>query len=192
LSHDRDLIVLGLPRGGVPVAFEIAEALGAPLDVMVVRKLGAPGRPEFALGAVASGGVRVMNPAVEGRVSDQEIDQVEQEARRALEARERALRGTSGGPDVRGKRVVLVDDGIATGSTMKAAVEAVRKLGAKEVVVAAPVASPSAAAELRELADRTVVPSTPAAFLAIGQFYEDFSQVSTEAARACLERARSR
>lgn len=185
-----DLLVLGLPRGGVPVAYAVARALRAPLDVIVVRKLGVPGQPELAMGAVASGGVRVMNPRLERVIPARVVDAVTERVRRELAARELELRGERPPPAIAGKRVILVDDGIATGSTMRAAVHAVRSLGAARVVVAVPVAPSESVAELEPEADAVICPLTPRAFWAIGQFYDDFAQVSTAEARELLERAR--
>lgn len=192
----NDLVVLGLPRGGVPVAHEVARALGAPLDVLVVKKLGVPGHEELAMGALASGGIRVMNPSVGPQVPEEVVEDVTRSEREALRRREEELRGGAPPVDVAGKTVILVDDGIATGSTMQAAVEATRERGAASVVVAVPVASPRSVERLRHVADDVVCPSTPAGFMAIGQYYDRFPQVSTEEAarlvrRSSAEEARS-
>src|SRR5262245_29108103 len=161
-----DLLVLALPRGGVPVAFEVARALGAPLDVFLVRKLGVPGREELAMGAIASGGVRVLNDdVVRGLgIPDEVIDMVAAEELQELERRERAYRDGRPAPDVRGRTVILVDDGLATGSTMRAAVAALHQRGPARVVVAVPVGSPETCAEFAAVADETVCARTPEPF----------------------------
>jgi putative phosphoribosyl transferase len=183
-------IVLGLPRGGVPVAYEVAKALGAPLDVMIVRKVGMPTQPELAIGAVASGGITVRDPpaAVLG-ITDDRFEQLAQVERTELERRECAYRGGRPPLELEGKCVVLVDDGIATGATMLAALLAARKARAASVIVAAPVASVQAAASLETEADATVILTTPRNLFAIGQFYRDFAQLTDEDVREVLERA---
>lgn len=171
-AHRSDVIVLGLPRGGVPVAYEVARALGAPLDVFVVRKLGAPEQPELALGAVATGGVRVLNHEIVralGLTGD-EIEAIAVEETEHLERLERSLRDELPAPDVRGKTVILVDDGLATGATMRAAVAAVRELQPARVVVAVPVAAPATCHTLLEEADEVVCAVTPSPFLAVGSW----------------------
>jgi predicted phosphoribosyltransferase len=186
-----DVLVLALPRGGVPVAYEIAQTLHAPLDVFVVRKLGLPGHEEFAMGAVATGGVRVLNWDVveQLNIPSNVIDAVTQGEQRELERRERAYRGVRPAPDVRGKIVILVDDGLATGSTMRAAVEALRQQQPARVVVAVPVASRETCAELRHEADEVVCLVTPEPFYAVGLWYQDFSQTTDDEVRALLETA---
>jgi erythromycin esterase-like protein/predicted phosphoribosyltransferase len=188
----EDVIVLGLPRGGVPVAFEIAQALGVPLDVFVVRKLGVPGQEELALGAIASGGTRVLNrQVVESLAIPAEwIEAVDAKEMRELERREHAYRDDRPPPEVTGRTVILVDDGLATGSTMWAAVRAVRQEGAARVVVAVPVADPDVCNALRSEADEVVCLMTPQPLLGVGAWYEDFSQVTDDEVRALLERAR--
>jgi putative phosphoribosyl transferase len=178
--HGRnDLLVLGLPRGGVPVAFEVAQSLQAPLDVMIVRKLGAPGQPELAIGAVASGGVTIINDDILAWFRDSKaIQRVEAEEHVELERRERAYRGDRPPLDARDHVVILVDDGAATGATMRAAVRAARKIGASKVVVALPVASPEAYQKLRREADEVVCIGTPAMFYAVGQWYDSFDQTT--------------
>ena len=173
-------LVVGLPRGGVPVASEVARVLGAPLDVFVVRKLGVPFQPELAMGAIASGGVLVRNEPVLGMLpdADQALELARRREQRVLEERERRYRGQRAATDPAGKAVIVVDDGIATGSTMKAAVRALRAAGARRVVVAVPVAPPDTVDELAALADHVVCLQAPAAFSAVGQWYEDFSQTS--------------
>jgi putative phosphoribosyl transferase len=174
----RDVVVLGLARGGVPVAAEVARVLDVDLDVMIVRKLGAPLQPELAMGAVASGGVTVVNEDVAPWFSDSDFRAVEQVEHAELERRELLYRGTSSPPTVRNRRVILVDDGIATGASMLAAVRAVRKLGARKVIVAAPVASRDAERRLRDEADDVVCIGVPDEFAAVGQWYVDFQQTT--------------
>ena len=185
----RDVVVLALPRGGVPVAFEVARALDAPLDVFVVRKLGLPGHPEFAMGAIASGGVRVLNDEVVRlyRVPQRAVEAIAQEERTELERRERVYRRQRPPLDVRGRTVVLVDDGLATGSTMKAAVEAARALGPARIIVAVPVGSPETCREFAAIADEIVCARAPEQFAAVGQWYDDFRQTTDEEVRELLE-----
>jgi len=191
LSHyaDRDdVLVLGLPRGGVPVAFEVARALHAPLDVFVVRKLGLPGHPELAVGAIASGGVRVLNDEVV-RAFDlppELIDAVAEREERELERRERAYRGDRPRLDVQGRTVILVDDGLATGSSMRAAVEALRSQHPARLVVAVPVGARDTCQELKCEADEAVCARTPEPFRAVGLWYDDFSQTSDAEVRQLL------
>ncbi len=193
LAGAPDLIVLGLPRGGVPVAFEVAAALDAPLDVFVVRKLGVPGHEEYAMGAIASGGIRVLNHEVirQLRIPAGAVSFVEQSERRELERRERLYRGNRPAPELRDHTVVLVDDGLATGSTMLAAVAAVRTLRPKRIVVAAPVASPEACAALRHRADDCVCVSTPDPFYGVGLWYLNFNQTTDEDVQRLLTTARA-
>jgi predicted phosphoribosyltransferase len=188
-----DVLVLALPRGGVPVAFEVARALHAPLDLFLVRKLGLPGHEELAMGALASGGVRVLNDEVVRllRVPPEVIDLVAAEERQELARREQAYRGDRPPLDVRDKTVILVDDGLATGSTMRAAVAALRRLGPRQIVVAVPVAAAETCAELREEVDDMVCVRTPEPFRAVGLWYQDFSQTSDEEVRELLQRARA-
>lgn len=196
LAHLRggDVVVVGLPRGGVPVAEEIAAALGAPLDVIVVRKLGVPFQPELGMGAIGEDGVRVLNPDVVrlARVGDEELAAVE--ARERLELERRAQRFRAGHPRVplAGRTVVVVDDGIATGSTAKAACEVARAEGARRVVLAVPVAPPDWTSRLGDAADEYVCVATPDPFYAVGQFYRDFSQTTDAEVVACLRRAAAR
>jgi erythromycin esterase-like protein/adenine/guanine phosphoribosyltransferase-like PRPP-binding protein len=187
-----DVIVLGLPRGGVPVAFEIARELDVPLDVFLVRKLGVPRQEEVALGAIATGGTRVLNrPLIEALgIPPEWIEAIDAKERRELERRERAYRGDRPPPDLTGRTVILVDDGLATGSTMLAAVSAVRQEDPARVVVAVPVADPDVCAGLRTVADEVVCLSTPRPLDAVGAWYEDFSQTSDEEVRELLARAR--
>ena len=183
-----DVLVLGLPRGGIPVAHEVARALGAPLDVFVVRKLGVPGQEELAMGAIATGGLRVLNRDVVDAlgIPPRVIEEVAAAEGRELERRERSYRDDRKPPEVAGRTVVLVDDGLATGSTMRAAVAALRQQGPARIVVAVPVAAPSTCAELRAEVDDVVCVATPTPFLAVGRFYEDFSQTTDEEVRALL------
>ena len=188
-SHP-DLIILGLPRGGVPVAYGVAEALEAPLDVFVVRKLGLPGHEELAMGAIASGGVRVMNRDVLDYmpVSDRAVEDVVARELRELERRERAFRGDQPPLDVRDRTVIVVDDGLATGSTMRAAVRALRAMSPRAIVVAVPVGSPSTCQELRAEADDVVCLRTPEPFEAVGLWYDDFEQTTDDEVHALLKR----
>lgn len=186
-----DVVVLGLPRGGVVVAFEVARALRAPLDVYVVRKLGAPFNEELAIGAIASGGVRVLNGALIERlnVSDEIIDQIAAREQRELERRERTYRGDRPALDVEGKTVIIVDDGIATGATMHAAVDALRQQNPARLVVAAPTAAASTVEDFREEADEVITVIAPEDFHGVGQWYEDFGQTTDKEVCELLERA---
>lgn len=183
--------ILALPRGGVPVAREIACALRAPLDVFVVRKLGVPWHGELAMGALASGGVRVLNADVIGQlgIGADEVEAVAERESRELARREAAYRGKRPPLAVAGRILVLVDDGVATGATLRAALQALRQGGPARVVVAVPVAPADTLARLREEADEVVCPLVPAGFQAIGQWYDDFSQTSDEEVRAALRDA---
>lgn len=183
-----DVIVLALPRGGVPVGYEVAKALGAPLDVFLVRKLGVPGHEELAMGALASGGVRVLNEGVVRQlgIPQRVIDEVAAEEQRELERREREYRDDRPPPAIRGKVVILVDDGLATGSTMRAAVAAARKLGPARVVVAVPVGVADTCDLLGEEADEAVCAREPEPFYAVGVWYENFSQTTDEEVRELL------
>lgn len=188
-SGRNDVIILALPRGGVPVAAEIARALKAPLDLMLVRKLGVPGYPELAMGAIAAGGVRVMNEdVVRGiGISPEAIGRVAEEESRELERRARAYRGDRPWPDLKGRCVILVDDGLATGATMHAAIDAVRVQQPASIVVAVPVAPPDTVRALRPLVDEVICPHTPEPFQAIGLWYQDFSQTSDAEVIALLD-----
>jgi len=189
-----DVVVLGLPRGGVPVAYEVAQRLGAPLDVFVVRKLGVPGFEELAAGAIASGGVRVLNEDVVSALpnADQLIESVTEKETVELERREQTYRDGRPAPELRDRVVILVDDGLATGATMRAAVAALRQRGVAKIVVAAPVGAPETCRELEQEADETICAITPEFFQAVGQYYEDFSQTSDEEVRELLSRAAQR
>jgi predicted phosphoribosyltransferase/predicted alpha/beta-hydrolase family hydrolase len=186
-----DAVVLALPRGGVPVAYEVARALGAPLDAFLVRKLGAPGAPELAMGAVATGGARVVNDDVIAHlgISQGMIEAVEREERRELERRVRLYRGDRPFPDVHGRTVILVDDGLATGASMRVAVAAVRGLGPARVVVAVPVAAPEVCAAFERVADEVVCAHAPAFFQSVGQWYDDFNQTGDDEVRTLLASA---
>jgi putative phosphoribosyl transferase len=184
----EDPIVLALPRGGVPVAREVARALGAPWDVWIVRKVGVPSDPEVAMGAVASGGVEVRNPAVLGDSpeDDARFERAAAQEREELARRERVYRGDRPRLSIRGRTVILVDDGVATGSTMLAAIRALQGGGARSVIVAVPVCPPEVAQTLSEEADQVVVLLTPASFWAISPWYEDFPQLTDEEVTALL------
>lgn len=187
--RDRDpLIVLGLPRGGVPVAAEIAQHLGAELDLMIVRKLGMPRQEELAMGAIASGGVRVLNHQVldHGGVSDETLEEVTRRERQELERRELAYRGDRPWPEMNSATVILVDDGIATGATMSAALEALKIHRPREIVVAVPVGPADTIRDLRTRADEVVCLETPTYFSSIGSYYRDFHQVSDSEVRQML------
>lgn len=188
-----DVLVMAIPRGGVPVAYEVATALAAPLDVVVVRKLGLPAQPELAMGAIASGGVRVLNPDVVRalRIPDRVIDSVVAREIVEVERRELMYRGDWRGVDPSGLTVILVDDGLATGSSMRAAIAALRARGAASVVVAVPVGPPSTCREITELADDFVCPNQPASLVAVGEWYEDFSQTTDEEVRELLGESRA-
>ncbi|MEV6026551.1 phosphoribosyltransferase family protein [Streptomyces sp. NPDC052036] len=190
----RNAVVLGLPRGGIPVAFEVARALGAPLDVCLVRKLGVPFQPELGMGAIGEDGVRVINDAVvrEARVTRQELAEVEEHEREVLDRRGRRYRGTYEPVSVEGRTVVVVDDGVATGSTARAACRIARARGAERIVLAVPVAPSDWTERLGGEADELVSVATPRDFYAIGQFYADFAQTDDEEVADCLRRAAGR
>lgn len=191
-SNRLDVVVLALPRGGVPVGYEVARALGAPLDVFIVRKLGLPGHEELAMGAIASGGVRVINTdiTVPLRITTEIIDRVTLREKRELERRERLYRGDREPLPVDQRTVILIDDGLATGSTMRAAAIAVRKRNPVSVTVAVPVAARETCEEFRSVVDETVCAFSPEPFHAVGMWYEDFTQVDDEEVRMLMERAR--
>jgi len=191
-ANQPDVLVLALPRGGVPVGYEVARALGAPLDLFLVRKLGLPGQEELAMGAIASGGARVLNRGLleRLRIPMEMVERVAADEERELARREQAYRGAHAPPAVRGRTVILVDDGLATGATMHAAAAALRQLGPARIVVAVPVGAPSTCEDFRDDADEIVCAETPEPFLAVGQWYEDFSQTSDEEVRHLLESSR--
>lgn len=194
-SKQADVIVLALPRGGVPVGYAVAHALDAPLDVFLVRKLGIPSHPEFAMGAIASGNVRVLNDEMVDYlgIPDDLIDRVARREQHELERREKLYRGSSPPVDVTGRTVILVDDGLATGSTMRAAVKALRKMEPARTIVAAPVAAPQACESFKDDVHSTCVcVITPEPFEAVGLWYRDFSQTSDEEVCYLLKHAKER
>lgn len=182
-------IVLGLPRGGVPIAFYVARALNLPMDILLVRKLGVPGQPELAMGAIASGGTRVLNKdIVRGiGISSERIEQVAQRERDVLDRRERLFRGDRGAIDVRDRVTILVDDGLATGSTMRAAATALCQQGPSRVVVGTPVASPETCEEFEGIVDEIVCAATPEPFHAVGAWYQHFPETTDEEVQHLLE-----
>lgn len=190
LSERDDVIILALPRGGVPVGYEVAKALGVALDVFVVRKLGVPGHEELAMGAIASGDVRLVNHDVVDAlgIPDNVIDRVAERERVELERRERLYRGSRPLVPLAGKTVILVDDGLATGSTMRAAVTAVRQQQPAAIIVAVPVGAPSTCSELSQDADQVVCLRSPEPFVAVGLWYRDFTPTSDDEVRALLGR----
>jgi len=189
-----EAIVLALPRGGMPVAYEIANKLRLPLDVFVVRKLGVPGYKELAMGAIASGGVRVLNEDVLRALpgADQMVAEVTRQETRELERRERDYRGDRPSPELSGRFVILIDDGLATGATMLAAIAALRKKTPAKIIVAVPVCPPETLPEIERVADETVTLFAPAWFRGVGQFYDDFAQISDDEVRVLLARAAER
>ena len=192
---DRDdVLVLALPRGGVPVAYEVAERLNAPLDVFLVRKLGVPRQEELAMGAIASNGVRVLNQSVirQLRIPNAVIDRVAENEQRELERREREYRDALPPPDVEGKIVIIIDDGLATGATMRAAALALKMQKPQKVVVAAPVAAPETCEEFAREVSEIVCAATPEPFYGVGMWYEDFSQTTDEEVRQLLQASQQR
>lgn len=189
--HDKDVLVLGLPRGGVPVAFEVAHALHADLDIFLVRKLGLPGHEELAIGAIASGGIRVFNRALlaELNLSPKLIDQIAAREERELRRREELYREGRPPLPVRNRTVLLVDDGLATGASMKAAAQALQLQGPKRIIVAVPVAAEQTCDEFRMHVDEVICAYTPQPFLAVGMWYEDFSQTTDQEVQHLLEDA---
>lgn len=190
-ARRSDTVVLALPRGGVPVAYEVARTLQAPLDVFVVRKLGVPGREELAMGAIASGGVRVLNHGIVDELGLREADIAAVAARESAEIarRERAYRGDHPPQPVRNQIVILIDDGLATGATMRAAAQTIRTQGPAKIVVAVPVAASSTCEAFRTEVDEVVCAVTPEPFYAVGLWYHDFSQTTDDEVRALLARA---
>ncbi len=188
-ANRSDVLVLALPRGGVPVAFEVARALRAPLDVFSVRKLGVPGQEELAMGAIATGGVRVLNEEVTSRipVSSSAIDDVAHREEEELKRRERLYRGDRAPPSVQGRTVILIDDGLATGSTMRAAATALRKMQPSKIIVAVPVAAAETCDDLRGEVDEVICGATPEPFMAVGAWYSDFEQTSDQEVRELLD-----
>ncbi|NOT60657.1 MAG: phosphoribosyltransferase [Acidobacteria bacterium] len=190
----KDVVVLGLARGGVPVAYEVAQALRAPLDVFIVRKLGTPGQSELAMGALASGGIRVMNDDVFPLLglTDEELNHIVTSEQRELERRERAYRGDRPALKLRGKTVILVDDGIATGTSMRAAVQAIIQMNPAKLVVAVPVAAPESCAEFNHESVTCVCVETPQPFHAVGLWYDNFAQTTDKEVCALLAKANER
>jgi len=190
----RDVVVLALPRGGVPVAFEVAEKLNAPLDVIIVQKLGTPGQEELAMGAIASGNVKILNHYVIEQlgISQAQIASAVAHEQKELQRRERFYRGDRPPIDVNGRIVILIDDGLATGSSMRAAAAAIRQRQPSQLVLAVPVASESTCAELKKEVDEVVCAVTPMAFYAVGQWYQEFSQTTDQEVRELLTRAATR
>jgi predicted phosphoribosyltransferase len=187
----RDVLVLALPRGGVPVAYEVARALHAPLDVFLVRKLGVPGQEELAMGAIATGGICLLNEHVVRtlQIPTDEIEQVIEEEQQELRRREQLYRDDRPRPEVRGRTIVLVDDGLATGASMRAAVAALRKQGTARIVVAVPIAPPETYREFQSEVDEVVCAETPEPFFSVGRWYEDFSQTTDEEVHELLDQA---
>src|SRR5574340_90957 len=190
-ANQHDVLILALPRGGVPVAFEIAKALHAPLDVMVVRKLGVPGQEELAMGAIATGGVRILNDDVLQflNIPDELIDKIATYEQHELERRERLFRGERFPHRIPGRTVILVDDGIATGATMHAAVAALKQLGPARIIIAVPTAAPSTCDEFANEVDEIVCLIRPEPFIAVGYWYRHFLQTSDEEVRSLLDQA---
>jgi predicted phosphoribosyltransferase len=190
-ANRGDVVVLALPRGGVPVAFEVAKALHAPLDIFLVRKLGVPGHEELAMGAIASGGVRVLNNSVIQllRIPDELIDLAAAKEQQELERRERAYRGDRPKPEVRGRTIILVDDGLATGASMRAAIAALRTQEPAKIIVSVPTAAPETCAEFEAEVDDIICAPTPQNGCGVGAWYEDFSQTTDAEVRELLEQA---
>ena len=191
LANRPDVVILALPRGGVPVAYEVARELNAPLDVFVVRKLGLPGQEELAMGAIASGGVRVLNEELIRNlgIPDDVIDTIAEEEERELERREKEYREGRPPLDVEGRTVILVDDGLATGSSMRVAITALRNKKPAQIIVAVPVAAAATCSEFEKEVDQVICGVTPEPFWAVGQWYADFSQTSDEQVRDLLRQA---
>ena len=190
-ANEKPPLVLALPRGGVPVAFEVAMALHAPLDVFLVRKLGFPGQEELAIGAIASGGVRLLNAAIirSLHLPPEQVEAVTQQETKELERREHLYRGDRAAPEIQGHTLIIVDDGIATGSSMRVAITALRQKNPRKLIVAIPVAPFAVCKRLQREADAVVCLSTPSDFYAVGEWYRDFSQVSDATVRELLDRA---
>ena len=190
-AHRHDVVVLALPRGGVPVAFEVARALNAPLDIFLVRKLGLPGREELAIGAIASGGIRVLNNDIIRvlNVPEEVINIVARNESQELQRRERNYRGESSAPEVRDRKVILIDDGLATGASMRAAVVGVRAQHPARIVIAVPAAAPELCDAFQFEVDEMVCAMTPEPFYGLSRWYEDFSQTTDEEVRMFLKEA---
>ena len=187
----NDAIVLGLPRGGIPVAYEVAKALELPLDVFIVRKLGVPGQPELAMGAIASGDIKVMNESVvrNAGISDQQIEEVAHKEKEELKKREKAYRGARPDIDLQGKTVLIVDDGLATGASMRAAISALRKHNPKKIIAAIPTAPRDTCQEFESEVDQIICLRTPSPFWGVGGSYQNFSQTTNEEVRTFLNKA---
>jgi predicted phosphoribosyltransferase len=192
-ANRPDVIVLGLPRGGIPVAAEVARALHVPLDVFVVRKLGVPGHEEYAMGAIASGGVRLLDrrTVAAAGLTPAQVESVTAAERAELERRERSYRGDRPFPELTRRTVILVDDGLATGASMRAAIEALRQERPARIVVAVPVAAPETCHAFRHVADEIVCAATPEPFYAVGRWYDDFSQTTDQEVHELLASARA-
>lgn len=190
-ANRSNVLVLALPRGGVPVGFEVARALNAPLDVLVVRKLGVPDNEELAMGAIASGGVRILNQSIVNdiQISDEVIARVAVQEERELERRESMYRGDRPFPNLKGQTVILVDDGLATGATMWAAIIAVRQQQPKEIVIAVPVAAPETCEEMQSKVEKIFCANTPSPFYSVGMWYEKFPQTTDDEVRELLNKA---
>jgi len=190
-ADQLDVLVLALARGGVPVGYEVASALHVPLDVFTVRKLGTPGQEELAMGAIAPGGVRVINHEVvrSMMISEVTIEEVVARELAELERREKAYRGERPRPEIKGKTIIIVDDGLATGASMRAAVYAIRKQLPKKIIVAVPVGAESTCASFNDIADEIICLETPAPFYGVGAWYDDFSQPTDEEVRTLIDRA---
>ena len=190
-KNQPDVLILGLPRGGVPVAYEIARELNAPLDVFIVRKLGVPGHEELGMGAIATGGVRILHEGIirEIGISPQTIEAVSAREQAELDRRERLYRGDRPAPTIESRTVVIVDDGLATGSTMKAAIQAVRQQSPRQVIVAVPTAPSETCEQLKESADHVVCALTPEPFFSVGGSYADFTQITDEEVRDLIASA---
>jgi predicted phosphoribosyltransferase len=190
-KNQQDVLILGLPRGGVPVAYQVARELNAPLDVFIVRKLGVPGHEELGMGAIATGGVRILHEGIirELGISRQTVDAVSESEQAELERRNRLYRGDRPAPAIKDQTVVIVDDGLATGSTMKAAIQAVRQQAPRRLIVAVPTAPADTCEQLKEFADEVVSALTPDPFFAVGGSYADFSQTTDEEVRDLIASA---
>ena len=192
-ANREDVVVLGLPRGGVPVAYEVAKALDAPLDIFIVRKLGLPGHEELAMGAIASGGVRVLNQDVVQalEIPERVIDAVARREQQELERREKIYRGNRPKPVLKDKTVILIDDGLATGASMRAAVAGLRAQNPARIIVAVPTAAPETCEAFEDTVDEVVCATTPQPFYGVGLWYQDFAQVTDEEVRQLLQNAKS-
>lgn len=190
--NTRDLLVLALPRGGVPVAYEVARELGAELDVLIVRKLGVPNQPELAMGAIASGGAHILNDQIihSCQISEIQLEKVLQEERKELARREKSYRGTLPPPRIQQRTVIIVDDGLATGASMEAAVKALKSLHPNRIIVAVPIAPAESITQLKEISDDVVCVLTPNEFYALSLWYRDFSQTSDAEVHELLDKAR--